>query len=128
MTMDTSGLSRALSGRVRAELHDRFSAPLYPIAFMAIAFAALGVPRTTRQGRGTAIAAAVAAVAVMRIAGFALASIVIRSALAVPLMYLLPIAVTAVSLALVLAPGWFSAALRAWPRQRLGQATSQGRP
>jgi lipopolysaccharide export LptBFGC system permease protein LptF len=71
MTMDTSGLPRALSGRVRAELHDRFSAPLYPIAFMAIAFAALGVPRTTRQGRGTAIAAAVAAVAVMRIVGSA---------------------------------------------------------
>ena len=57
LTMDMSAMPRPLAGRTRAELHDRFSAPLYPIAFMAIAFAALGIPRTTRQGRGTAMAA-----------------------------------------------------------------------
>jgi hypothetical protein len=39
-------------GRFRAELHDRLSSWLYPIAVMLIAFAALGDARTTRQGRG----------------------------------------------------------------------------
>jgi lipopolysaccharide export system permease protein len=42
-------------GRFRTELHDRLSAPLYVLAFALIAFAALGQPRTTRQGRGAAI-------------------------------------------------------------------------
>ncbi|HZA92544.1 MAG TPA: LPS export ABC transporter permease LptF, partial [Gemmatimonadales bacterium] len=36
------------SGRFRAELHERLSSWLYPLAMMMIAFAALGEPRTTR--------------------------------------------------------------------------------
>jgi lipopolysaccharide export system permease protein len=123
-TMDMAGLPRALAGRARAELHDRFVAPLYPIAFMAIAFAALGVPRTTRQGRGAAIAAAIVAVVVLRIAGFALASIVIRSALAVPLLYLLPLIVTAICLLLVLSPDWFSTLARGRARRPARPATA----
>ena len=38
-------------GQFRAELHDRLLAPLYPFAFVLIAFAFLGAPRTTRQSR-----------------------------------------------------------------------------
>ncbi len=38
-----------LSGQFRAELHDRFMAPIYPFAFAALTFAFLGAPRTTRQ-------------------------------------------------------------------------------
>ncbi len=38
-------------GQFRAELHDRLIAPLYPIAFVIIAFAYLGAPRTNRQSR-----------------------------------------------------------------------------
>ena len=38
-------------GQFRAELHDRLLAPLYPLAFVMIAFAFLGAPRTTRQSR-----------------------------------------------------------------------------
>ena len=45
------------AGRFRAELHDRLSAWLFPLALMFIAFAALGEARTTRQGRGTAVGA-----------------------------------------------------------------------
>ncbi len=45
------------AGRFRAELHDRLSAWLFPLALMFIAFAALGDARTTRQGRGTAVGA-----------------------------------------------------------------------
>ncbi|HZH50373.1 MAG TPA: LPS export ABC transporter permease LptF [Microvirga sp.] len=89
-------------GRMRAELHDRLSSWLYPLAMMAIAFAALGDPRTTRQGRGLAIAAAVLAVVVMRIAGFAASSAVVRSQAAVVAVYAVPLMSLAVSLALVL--------------------------
>ena len=55
------------AGRFRAELHDRLSAWLFPLALMFIAFAALGEARTTRQGRGTAVALAVVAVVALRI-------------------------------------------------------------
>ncbi len=88
-------------GRFRAELHDRLSAWLYPLAMMMIAFAALGDPRTTRQGRGLAIAAAVAAVVGMRIAGFAASGAVVRSPLAAAGVYGAPLAAIAISLALI---------------------------
>ena len=78
-------------GRFRAELHDRFSAPLYPLAFMAIAVAALGTARTTRQGRGLAIGAAIIVMVLLRIAGFAVSSLVVRSGNAILLAYLVPL-------------------------------------
>src|SRR5262245_58021474 len=43
--------STQLTGQFRAELHDRFLAPIYPFAFAALTFAFLGAPRTTRQSR-----------------------------------------------------------------------------
>jgi lipopolysaccharide export system permease protein len=57
-------------GQFRAELYDRLVAPLYPLAFVAIAFAFLGVPRTTRQGRTLSIVGAVAGAGVVRLIGF----------------------------------------------------------
>lgn len=99
LTLDRNDLYvKTQEGRFRAELHDRLSSPLYPLAFMVIAFAALGTPRTTRQGRGSAMAAAVLAVAAVRIAGFAVSSLVPRFSWAVPLAYLVPLAATAVAL------------------------------
>jgi lipopolysaccharide export system permease protein len=59
------------TGPVRAEMHDRLLAPFYPFAFVVIAYAYLGAPRTTRQSRGTALVAAIAGVAVLRVVGFA---------------------------------------------------------
>lgn len=101
---------RSVYGRFRAELHDRLTNPLYPIATLAIAFAALGSARTTRQGRGQAIFGAVLGLVAMRIAGFAAASFTVRSAAGVPLMYLVPLLATVI------------AGLLAWraarPRQR----------
>jgi lipopolysaccharide export system permease protein len=79
------------SGRFRAELHDRLSSPLYPVALMLIAFAALGEARTTRQGRGTAMAFAVMAVIGLRIAGFAASSAVVRTPWALLAVYGVPI-------------------------------------
>jgi len=37
--------------QIRAEFHDRITAPLYPLAFVVLSYAYLGAPRTTRQGR-----------------------------------------------------------------------------
>ena len=82
---------RSIYGRFRAELHDRLTNPLYPLATLAIAFAALGNARTTRQGRGAAIIGAVTALILMRIAGFAAASLAVRSQAGVWLMYLVPL-------------------------------------
>ena len=84
-------LYKAQPGRFRAELHDRLSAWLFPLASVLIAFAAMGNPRTTRQGRGLAIAGAIAAVVALRIAVFAANSASARSPAAVWLVYGLPI-------------------------------------
>ena len=90
------------AGRFRAELHNRLSSPLYPFAFMLIAFAALGQARTTRQGRGAAIQSAVILVSLVRIAGYAAWSASVRTKLAVPIMYALPILSCVISMAIIL--------------------------
>jgi lipopolysaccharide export system permease protein len=58
-------------GQFRAELHDRLMAPFYPIAFVIIAFAYLGAPRTTRQSRTMSMLGAIGGVALLRVLGFA---------------------------------------------------------
>ena len=73
------GYYKIQAGRFRAELHDRLAGWLYPLGMMFIAFAALGNPQTTRQGRGTAVAVAVVGVVGLRIAGFAASSAAVRS-------------------------------------------------
>jgi lipopolysaccharide export system permease protein len=90
-------------GRFRSELHDRFLAPIYVLAFVLIAFAALGEPRTTRQGRGVAVGGAVIAVLGVRIAGFALSSGMVRSPSLVPVAYAVPILAGTAALAMIFA-------------------------
>jgi lipopolysaccharide export system permease protein len=82
------------AGRFRAELHERFANPIYALACMMIGFAALGGAKTTRQGRGSAIAGAVIAMVTLRIAGFGASSLAGRSAAFTPLIYLVPIGTT----------------------------------
>ena len=53
-----------------SELHDRLSTPLYPIAFVIVAFAFLGPPQTTRQSRSLALMGMIGTVAVLRLVGF----------------------------------------------------------
>lgn len=89
------------AGRFRAELHDRLSAWLFPLATVFIAFAALGTAKTTRQGRGTSIAGAVTAVVALRIALFAASSAAARSAGAVYVVWGLPILAILLSIAMV---------------------------
>jgi lipopolysaccharide export system permease protein len=56
--------------QMRAELHDRILAPLYPFVIAVLTFAYLGPPRTTRQGRTTSVLFAIGAVTILRGSGF----------------------------------------------------------
>jgi len=79
-------LFMAQAGAFRSELHNRISAPLYPIAFLFVTFAYLGAPRTTRQSRAMSLAGAIAAIALLRTVGFigTLAGASSPAALAIP--------------------------------------------
>ena len=106
----------AIPGRFRAELHERLVNPLYPVAFMIIAFALLGRPRTTRQNRYGAVAGAVALVFAVRLAGLGAVNLVARTELALPLLYAVPLLPSVVGLASIFG------VLPAWPlrgRRRL---------
>ncbi len=57
-------------GSYQSEMHDRFASPLYPLAFVILAYAFLGPPQTTRQSRTLALLGLIATVSVLRLAGF----------------------------------------------------------
>ena len=76
-------------GQFRAELHERFVAPLYPFAFAALTFAFLGAPRTTRQSRNFSMAGSLFAVFGLRMAGFACSVVTAASPLAALVQYLM---------------------------------------
>jgi lipopolysaccharide export system permease protein len=71
---------KQLSGQFRAELHDRFLSPVYPVAFAVLTFAFLGTPRTTRQSRNFSIGGSILAVFGLRMAGFALSVMTVKTA------------------------------------------------
>jgi lipopolysaccharide export system permease protein len=79
------------AGRIRAELHERLSTPLYPLAFVFIAVALLGHARTTRESRWKQIIAAFGIAVGLRVAGFAAGNLTALNAWAVPLVYALPL-------------------------------------
>ena len=54
----------------RSELNDRLATPLYPLAFIIIAYAFLGPPQTTRQSRALAGLGMIGVVALLRLLGF----------------------------------------------------------
>lgn len=110
--------SEADFGRLRSELHDRFTQPLHVMAFVMVALAALGRPRTTRQGRGLAVTLAVAVVIAERVAAFAAASLALRSPAAVYIQWAVPLLVIAVS-ALVICG--IVPARAPWALRRLGE-------
>ena len=78
-----------LPGQFRAELHDRFMAPIYPFAFAALTFAFLGAPRTTRQSRNFSIGGSILAVFGLRMAGFACSVLAVKSPFAPVVQYLM---------------------------------------
>jgi lipopolysaccharide export system permease protein len=74
--------------QVRAELHDRLTAPLYPLAFVVMTYAYLGAPRTTRQGRTMSLMGAIGVVAALRGIGFVGMIAGVHTPLALALPYL----------------------------------------
>ena len=56
--------------QIRAEFHDRITAPLYPLAFVVLTYAYLGAPRTTRQSRTISLLGAVGVTFALRGIGF----------------------------------------------------------
>jgi lipopolysaccharide export system permease protein len=82
------------AGRFRAELVDRLTSPFYAFVAGLIGFAALGEARTTRQGRGVAIAAAILAFAVVRLGGVAATSFVVSRPRAEYFVWAIPLVVS----------------------------------
>jgi lipopolysaccharide export system permease protein len=84
-------------GQFRADMHDRLMAPLYPFAFMALTFAFLGAPRTTRQSRAITMSGAIITLSLLRLAGFACTVLAATSVLAAPFQYAMLLATIAFS-------------------------------
>lgn len=84
-------------GQFRAELHDRLLAGLYPFVFVILAFAFLGPPRTTRQGRNFAITSLVLIVLAVRIGGYACSTIAVTRPAAIIVQYAMLLIVAALS-------------------------------
>ena len=82
---------RRYSGQFRAELHERLANPLYPLAFVLIALAAIGQAQSTRENRTERLAIGFIVAVGVRIAGFAVNTLVVQSAMFVPLLYALPL-------------------------------------
>lgn len=78
--------------KLTAELHERFSQPLYCLAFGLIVFAFLGKARTTRQSRGLAVLGAICSCVLLRTSGFGVTAIYAGSTALLGLLYVVPIA------------------------------------
>lgn len=88
-------------GRFRAELHERFAAPLYPMAFVLLAIALVGQAQSTRQNRNLRMGLCFLAGVGLRLVGLAMNNIVVMHAAAVPLLYAIPVGAIGVSLYLI---------------------------
>jgi lipopolysaccharide export system permease protein len=91
-----------IPGQFRAELHDRFMAPIYPFAFAALTFAFLGAPRTTRQSRNFSIGGSILAVFGLRMGGFACSVMAVKTPLAAGAQYLMLAAAICASLWIII--------------------------
>ena len=105
-----SALFKAHTGQFRAELHERFSNPLYPLAFVLIALASVGQAQSTRQSRNERLVFGFVAATGCRLGGLALNNLVVLNPFYVPLMYLLPISAMVLSFIVI--------QRNAWPRSK----------
>ena len=115
--------------QVRAEFHDRITAPLYPLAFVVLSYAYLGAPRTTRQSRTMSLLGAMGAVAALRGLGFIgmIAGVHTPIALALPYAGMIAAFVLgylAISRGVIIEPPAFVANLIAAVMERLAQRTN----
>ncbi|MFM9938780.1 MAG: LPS export ABC transporter permease LptF [Hyphomicrobiaceae bacterium] len=78
-------------GLLRAELHERFSSPLYPFAFVMLTVAFIGQAQTTRQNRVQAIVLAFLLAAGCRLGGLAGTNLVALRPSATWIVYAIPL-------------------------------------
>ncbi len=88
---DDDEIFKEQRGHMRAELHERFSNPLYPIAFILIALATAGQAQSTRQNRMERTIVGFVAATGCRLAGLAVNNLIVVNSAFVPLLYALPI-------------------------------------
>ena len=93
---------KQLGGQFTAELHDRLMSPIYPFAFAILTFAFLGTPRTTRQSRNFSIGGSIFAVFGLRMAGFALSVMTVKTPAAAVVQYAMLIAGIGIGLWMVI--------------------------
>ncbi|HXF53150.1 MAG TPA: LPS export ABC transporter permease LptF [Hyphomicrobiaceae bacterium] len=79
------------AGHFRAELHERFSNPFYPFAFVLIVMALVGRAQSNRRGRVEAVITAFVLAMACRLVGLAAHNVVVLDAAAVPLLYAIPL-------------------------------------
>jgi lipopolysaccharide export system permease protein len=83
---------RKMKGKLRVELHERLSAPLYALVFALIAVVHLGRPRTTREGRAGMLVGAFLVCVAIRAVGIAGSNILGKKLWALSLVYGVPLA------------------------------------
>jgi lipopolysaccharide export system permease protein len=89
------------AGRLRSELHERFSSALYPLAFVLMAVAMVGQAQSTRQNRNVRMGLCFLAGVGLRLGGLAVNNLVVLHAGAVPILYVIPLGAIVVSLILI---------------------------
>lgn len=95
---ESDRLYQVQKGQFRAELHERFANPLYPLAFVLIALATVGQAQSTRQNRNENMIMGFVAAVGCRLAGLAVNNLVALNAAYVPLLYAIPLAAIVLSL------------------------------
>lgn len=80
-----------MAGRVRAELHNRFSSALYPLFFAFLAVAALGIARSTRQNSSKLLIMGFCIGVLARMGGLAGVNLLKSQAWAIWLVYGIPL-------------------------------------
>ncbi|MEM7620362.1 MAG: LptF/LptG family permease [Pseudomonadota bacterium] len=82
---------RRIEGKLRAETHERFASPLYPLVFVMIAIAMVGNARTTRQKSMNGTFQAFAFATLTKVAGVAASNAVAKAPQAIFLVYAIPV-------------------------------------
>ena len=93
-------LAKSQPGLLRAELHERFSSPLYPFAFVMLVVAFIGQAQTTRQNRVQSIIAAFLISAGCRLGGLAGINVVALRPSATWIVYAIPVGAIAAGVVL----------------------------
>lgn len=89
-------------GQFTAELHERISNPLYPIAFVMIAIASIGATRSTRQKGNVNLVLGLIGAASVKVSSLALNNIIVIKPYMFPLLYALPLLTIIISALLLL--------------------------